>query len=56
MSYPVAGHLQFRLTEVAGGAKLTLRHRAFGLIDDAHRQGVAHGWQQLLDGMKRVGK
>jgi hypothetical protein len=52
MSYPVAGHVQFRLAEVAGGTKVTVRHRAFGLIEDAHREGVVKGWQQILNGIE----
>ena len=52
MSYPVAGHVQFRLTEVPGGTKVTVRHRAFGLIEDAHREGAVKGWQQILNGME----
>lgn len=53
MSYPVAGHIQFRLTDVAGGTRISLRHRAFGLIADEHRQGVGAGWQKILNGIKR---
>jgi hypothetical protein len=52
MSYPVAGHVQFRLAEVAGGSKVTVRHRAFGLIDDAHREGAVKGWQEILNGIE----
>jgi hypothetical protein len=52
MSYPVAGHLQVRLAESAEGTKVTLRHRAFGLIEDAHREGAVKGWQQILAGIK----
>ena len=53
MSYPVTGHLQIRLAPVSGGTKLTLRHRAFGLIEDDHRKGVGTGWQHLLNSVKR---
>jgi hypothetical protein len=56
MSYPVVGHVQFRLSEAAGGTKVTVRHRAFGLIEEAHRQGVAKGWQQILSGIQGDGK
>jgi hypothetical protein len=56
MSYPVAGHVQFRLSEVAGGTRLTLRHRAFGLIEDTHRQGVEKGWQHILGGIPGASK
>jgi Activator of Hsp90 ATPase homolog 1-like protein len=54
MSYPVAGHVQFRVTEVPGGAKVTVRHRALGLIEDAHREGVVKGWQQILQGIEGI--
>jgi hypothetical protein len=52
MSYPVAGHVQFRLAEAAGGSKVTVRHRALGLIEDAHREGVVEGWQKILQGIQ----
>jgi uncharacterized protein YndB with AHSA1/START domain len=52
MSYPVAGHVQFRLTPTASGTTLTLRHRAFGLIDDEHRKNVSAGWQKILNCVK----
>jgi hypothetical protein len=52
MSYPVAGHVQFRLTEGDGGTKVTVRHRAFGLIEAAHREGVVKGWQHILEGIE----
>ncbi len=54
MSYPVAGHVQFRLKEIPGGTRLTLRHRAFGLIEEAHRQGVAEGWRRMLGSIMGV--
>jgi hypothetical protein len=52
MSYPVVGHVQFRLAEIPGGTKVTLRHRAVGLIENAHREGVVKGWQQILSGIQ----
>lgn len=52
MSYPVAGHVQFRLAEDPDGTKVTVRHRAFGLIEDAHREGFGKGWQQILGGIE----
>lgn len=54
MSYPVAGHIQFRLTQIAGGTELYLRHQAIGLIEDAHRQGVVPGWSHLLQSVKQA--
>ena len=52
MSYPVSGHVAFRLAQIAGGTLLTLRHRAFGMIDPNHREGVNKGWAQILDKIK----
>lgn len=53
MSYPVCNHVSCRVTEIEGGARLTLRHRAFGLLDPEHCQGVATGWKAMLDAVKR---
>ncbi len=52
MSYPAINHIEVKLDQIAGGTKVTLRHRAIGLIDPAHREGVATGWQHLLDTIK----
>jgi hypothetical protein len=52
MSYPAAGHLQFRLSPISGGTLLALRHRVLGLIDEGHRRGVETGWQHLLKTVK----
>ncbi len=54
MSYPVAGHVQFRLTQIAGGAELFLRHRVLGIVDDEHRTGVTHGWDYFLQTTKQI--
>lgn len=52
MSYPAAGHLQLRISPIAGGCLLVLRHRVLGFIDDEHRKGVSSGWQQILGHIK----
>lgn len=52
MSYPASNHIQFRLTPVDGGTKLEFTHRAIGLIDPAHREGVNSGWNSMLMGVK----
>ena len=49
MSYPAVNHVEVRLEEISGGTRLTLWHRALGLIDPAHRTGVTTGWQHILD-------
>ncbi len=53
MSYAVAGHVQFRLTPIAGGVELMVRHQAIGQIDPEHREGVVFGWSSLLDKVKQ---
>ncbi len=53
MSFAVAGHLQIRLTQISGGAELTLRHRVLGLVEDTMREGLTHGWDSLLTSVKQ---
>jgi hypothetical protein len=49
MSYPAINHLEVKLEEIAGGTRVALRHRAIGFIEPAHREGVTHGWQHILN-------
>jgi uncharacterized protein YndB with AHSA1/START domain len=49
MSYPAINHVEIKLTEESGRVKVTLRHRALGLIDPEHRKGVNGGWKHMLD-------
>jgi len=52
MSYPATNHLEVKLEETPKGTKATLRHRAVGMIDPMHRDGVGMGWKHYLDTMK----
>jgi uncharacterized protein YndB with AHSA1/START domain len=52
MSYPVAGHLQVRCAQIAGGTLVTLHHRAVGMIDPKHREGLREGWGKILQDIK----
>lgn len=49
MSYPAINHLELKFAETDGGTRLTLRHRAIGMIDPTHREGVKEGWKAMLD-------
>ena len=49
MSYPALNHVEVRLDQIAGGTKVTLRHRAIGLLDASHRANVGTGWRHYLD-------
>ncbi len=52
MSYPAINHFEVKLDETENGTKVTLRHRAIGLIEQTHRDGVGTGWQSFLDSVK----
>ena len=54
MSYPALNHLELKLAQVAGGTKVTLRHRAIGAIEPAHREGVGKGWQHYLESLNKM--
>jgi len=56
MSYPVCGHVQYRLTENAGKTTLTLTHRALGDIAPEHRENVTKGWDHILSKIKERSK
>ena len=49
MSYPAVNHLEVKLEQRPGGTHVELRHRAIGLIDSAHREGVGSGWKHILE-------
>ncbi|MDE3166531.1 MAG: SRPBCC domain-containing protein [Acidobacteriota bacterium] len=49
MSYPALNHVEVKLEEIAGGTLVSLRHRAMGFLDPAHKTGVNTGWKHILD-------
>jgi uncharacterized protein YndB with AHSA1/START domain len=51
MSYPAINFVQYRLSADGSGTRLTLTHRAMGLIPQEHREGVTEGWEH---GLKRI--
>jgi len=53
MSYPATNHLEVKVEKTSGGSRVTLRHRALGLIDPEHRKGVSTGWKHTLDLIKK---
>lgn len=52
MSYPALNHIELKVEKTAGGSKVTLRHRAVGMIDPEHRKGVTTGWGHMLGQLK----
>jgi len=49
MSYPAISHVQYRLTEEGKGTRLSLIHKAIGLLDPEQLKGVNEGWQYKLN-------
>ena len=49
MSYPALNHIELKLEEIdGGGTKVKFRHRALGMLDPQHKEGVKDGWKQFL--------
>jgi hypothetical protein len=53
MSYPALNHIEVKLDQVTGGTRVTLRHRAIGMISQQHREGITHGWKHMLEGIHK---
>lgn len=51
MSYPAMNHVQYRLASEGEGTRLSLTHKAIGLIPPEHSDGMPEGWRH---GLKRV--
>jgi len=52
MSYGVVSNVQYRLSEENGETVIRFHHKAFGLIQDEHRRGVAPGWTNVNQRIK----
>ena len=48
MSDAVVSNVQYRLSEADGGTLIRFHHKAFGAIQEDHRQGVNQGWAHML--------
>ena len=56
MSYPVASHIQYRLTPQGNGTLLKFTHRAFGLFEPGLEQDVSRGWGETLEHIQAAAK
>ena len=52
MSYAAICHLQFRVSESAGGSELSVRNRIIGMMPEEHRRGLDNGWSHMLQSVK----
>ncbi len=53
MSYPANNHVEMKVEETAAGSRVTIRHRAVGMIDPDHRQGLGAGWDNALKELQK---
>jgi uncharacterized protein YndB with AHSA1/START domain len=56
MSYPATNFVQYRLKAEGGGAttRLSLVHRAMGLIPPEHLDGMPEGWEFGLNRIREI--
>jgi uncharacterized protein YndB with AHSA1/START domain len=47
MSYAVVSNVQYRLSEEPGGTLIKFHHKAFGQIEQQHREGMPKGWTTI---------
>jgi hypothetical protein len=47
MSFAVASNVQYRLSAIDGGTRLTLRHTALGLFPDGYREALTGGFTAI---------
>lgn len=53
MSFAATNNLIYRLSEVAGGTKISFKHTMLGPVPDEFRQHMAPGWEALHARVKR---
>jgi len=54
MSYPAINHLQYRLLAEGKSTRLTVLHRAIGLLLPEHRDGMPEGWGYKLARVREI--
>jgi len=54
MSHPAINHLQYRLTADGATTRLQLTHRAIGIIEEQHRDGLSKGFEFWIQRMKQL--
>jgi len=53
MSYPVGNNVQYRLSEENGVTVIKFRHSGFGLIPEAHKEGMVVGWTYMHECVRK---
>ena len=52
MSYPVTSNVQYRLTHENGVTTIKFQHKALGVIQQDHREGLTKGWGAIHEKAK----
>ena len=53
MSFPALNHVEVRLEQIAGGTRVSLRHRGIGFYNPDLKQGLGTGWQHILEHIQK---
>jgi len=54
MSFPAINHVQYRLKAEGSGTRLSLVHRAMGLLPQELREGMPEGWEHGMNRIKEI--
>lgn len=54
MSFPAINHVQYRLKVEGAGTRLSLIHRAIGLIPSEFRDGMPDGWAHGINRIREL--
>ncbi|HRJ50725.1 MAG: SRPBCC domain-containing protein [Phycisphaeraceae bacterium] len=54
MSYPAVNFVRYRLAAEGSGTRLTLTHRAMGLMPDDDIEGVESGWDYGIERIREL--
>ena len=54
MSYPAVNHLQYRLSADGATTRLQLTHKAMGIIEEQHRDGLPKGFEHWIRRIKHL--
>src|SRR5436309_11707131 len=54
MSYPAVNHIQYRLSADGATTRLQLTHKAMGIIEEQHRDGLPKGFEHWIRRIKHL--
>lgn len=54
MSYPAVSHVQYRVKAQGAVTRLSITHRAMGMIEPDHKVGVHDGWAHAMKRIREI--